>query len=257
MATLALVLQGDVSPPEPPPHVVTTVTGKNADLIAEVTKLYALDGKRVADVTYGRGDFWSKVDTSRFTLLGTDLSIDPTLVAQGSLWAAQAPACLVADFTALPYAAACLDAVAFDPPYQSYPGPQLKLNRTYRNYQTSQGMSHADILRDFYCLGILEAARVLKPGGWLWVKGKDETVSGVPCWSQAEVRQAAERCGFAAIDQFFLLRQGSNAALFARHQTQQHAHKNSSWLWIFKRETTGPLAKRGRPKKGRSIYRSL
>src|SRR5262252_8398105 len=98
MATAPLVLDGDPVPRPPQKPVVTTVTGLNADLLAEVTRLYRLDGLTVADVTYGRGSFWPKVDTSRFTLLGTDLYIDPALVAQGSLWATQAPTLFRADF---------------------------------------------------------------------------------------------------------------------------------------------------------------
>src|SRR5215470_11296174 len=86
MATVPLVLEAD---PSPPPPVVTTVTGDNADLIAEVARLYRLDGLTVADVTYGLGKFWPKVDTSRFRLLGSDLFVHPDLRAQRRAHAAQ------------------------------------------------------------------------------------------------------------------------------------------------------------------------
>jgi hypothetical protein len=246
-----LALAAEAPPPAARRHVLTTVTGTNADLIAEVTRLYTLDGLTVADITYGQGGFWHKVDTSRFTLLGSDLYIDPALVAQGTPWPGQAPVLRHEDFRALSYAAASLDVVVFDPPYMHNPGPNLDMNRLYRNHQTTQGMYHADILRDLYCRGIQEAWRVLKPGRMLWVKGKDEIESSAQCWSHAEVRQAAERCGFVAIDQFKLVTQATITALFADHHTQQHARKNDSWLWIFRHQAPGALAKRGRPTKDR------
>jgi hypothetical protein len=249
MATAPLTLVDDPSPRPAQKHVVTTVTGLNADLLAEVTRLYRLDGLTVADVTYGEGGFWPKVDTSRFTLLGTDLYIDPALVAQGTLWATQAPTLFRADFRALPYAAASIDALFFDPPYMHNPGPHLEMNTRYRNHQTTQGMYHRDILRELYARGIQEAWRVLRPGGLLLCKGQDEIESSRQCWSHAEVRLAAERCGFTAQDQFFLVTRASVTQLKADHHRQYHARRNSSWLWVFIREQTGTLAKRGRPKK--------
>jgi hypothetical protein len=224
--------------------------GTNADLIAEVTKLYRLDGLRVADITYGQGSFWRKVDTSGFTFLASDLFLDPVLTSQGILWSTQYPSFLVADICALPYQPSSINVVVFDPPYLHNAGPNLEMNWLYRNHQTTQGMYHADILRDLYARGIQEAARVLQPDGMLWVKGKDEIESGVQCWSHGEVRLAAERCGFTTQDLFFLTTQASLTQLKAPHHRQYHARKNTSWLWIFLREKSVTFAKRGRPRKG-------
>jgi hypothetical protein len=248
MATLAL--EAD---PSPQKLVVTTVTGDNADLIAEVARLYRLDGLTVADITFGKGNFWPKVDTSRFTLLGTDLFIHPDLRAQRRaqpdqppLWSPPLPTLCVANFCALPYAAGSINIVVFDPPYNHTPGKTRAINARYRNWETSQGMYHRDILRDFYCRGIQEAARVLTPGGLLWLKGQDEIESGRQCWSHAEVRLAAERCGFLPQDQFFLV----TWATQVDDRGQKHARRNHSWLWIFRLAQAAPVAKRGRPKKG-------
>jgi hypothetical protein len=219
-------------------------------LIAEVARLYRLDGLVVLDCTYGRGGFWSKVDTSRFTLLGSDLHIDPTLVAQVPLWSQQVPSFVVADFRCLPFAAGSIDVVVFDPPYMHNPGQGLDMNTRYRNHQTTQGMYHADILRELYCRGIQEAWRVLKAGGLLLCKGKDEIESSKQCWSHPEVRQAAERCGFTTQDQFSLVTRATITTLKAEHHRQYHARRNSSWLWVFQRQTSTPVPKRGRPKKG-------
>jgi hypothetical protein len=168
---------------------------------------------------------------------------------QLALFGGTTPHFLAADFCALPYQEQCLDVVVFDPPYLHNPGGFL-MNDRYRNQQTTKGMYHRDILRDCYCRGLQEAWRVVRPGGTVWVKGKDEIESGQQCWSHAEVRTAAERLGFVAIDQFFLVVQSTLTTLTWEGQKQHHARKNQSWLWVFKRPAPVPVPKRGRPKKG-------
>jgi hypothetical protein len=84
--------------------VYTAIVGRtNAELIAEVARLYLRPGMRVADVTYGRGVFWRKVDTSVLDFHATDLSDG-------------------VDFRNLPYADDSLDLVVLDPPYMHDPG---------------------------------------------------------------------------------------------------------------------------------------
>jgi hypothetical protein len=228
-------------------HVATVVTGGNADLIAEVARLYLPDGARVADVTYGQGVFWRKVDLGRYTLMGSDLQMDAYRRGQLALFGGTTPHFLAADFCALLYQEQCLDVVVFDPPYLHNPGGFL-MNDRYRNQQTTKGMYHRDILRDCYCRGLVEAWRVVRPGGTVWVKGKDEIESGKQCWLHDEVHTAAKRLGFVAIEQFFLVTTGGQ--LPRPTQRQLHALKNQSWLWVFRRPQAGRRATRGRPKKG-------
>jgi hypothetical protein len=239
----------DADRPGPERHVMTAHRGTNADLIPQVARLYLPAGARVADVTYGQGIFWSKVDLRAVTLIGSDAKM-PTILhrTQRPLFADAAPVLLAADFTALPYRAASVDIVVFDPPYQHNPSTR-EMERTYRNLETSRGMYHHDILRDFYCHGLQEAWRVVRPGGLVWVKGKDEIESGTQCWSHAEVRTAAERLAFVALDQFFLVTQCS-ITLLPNGIPQRHARKNQSWLWVFRRPQAVPVPTRGRPKKG-------
>ena len=61
-----------VSPPpweNPAKGVYTSVCGDNSDLMERIAKLYFRPGYRIADVTYGRGVFWRKIDITRILFL--------------------------------------------------------------------------------------------------------------------------------------------------------------------------------------------
>ena len=197
-----------------PNPVGTVVYGGNADLIAKAAKLHITDGAIVADVTYGRGTFWKKTDTTRFELLSSDL-----LTTEQRL-----------DFRNLPYEAASIDVLVLDPPYNHHgrviPGAECR----YRNAATTNGMSHDDIMK-LYQEGMREAIRVLKPGGQLWVKCKDEVESGKQRWSHHEILDMAEKMGMFGRD-FFILVPTSRIST-RRWERQLHARKSHSYLWIF------------------------
>src|SRR6516162_3506546 len=221
------------------PHPVRTLyRGTNADLLVDVARLYIPDGALVADITWGTGVFWRKTARTRFTLFGSDIDPSRIRVAAGTdnpqfaLLTLPAPIFLVADCTHLPYREQSLDVVVVDPPYVHTPGAQFD-TMAYNN-ATTKGMYHREILRDLYCRAILEAARALKPGGLLLVKGKDEVESGRQRWSRDELPRAARRCGFTDQDMFvyeaqtgFPMRHGEGQA------PQQHARKNHSYLFVF------------------------
>jgi len=52
--------------------IYTTHIGTNTDLFPKILKLYLKEGSSIADVTYGKGIFWKKVDKDRYRLLATD-----------------------------------------------------------------------------------------------------------------------------------------------------------------------------------------
>ena len=209
-----------------PRFIETVHHGSNATLIAQVATLYLPDQALVADVTYGKGVFWRKVDTARFTLLASDLCTCP-----------ERPY----DFRALPYAAGSLDVLVLDPPYMHNAGV-MRYDHQYQIGPTVAGLTH-DGLVALYTAGMAEALRVLKPSGaQLWVKCKDEVASGRQRWSHLEVYEQARGLGFAARDLFILV--AASPLLAARWQHQHHARKTHSYLWVF---TVGRPPRPGRP----------
>ena len=204
-----------------PAQVVSIVTGNNADLIAEVARLYIPDGAQVADVTWGKGAFWKKVDTSSFTVQGSDVA--PHIGGYGDI--------VQADFRELPYADESFDVVVLDPPYVHNPGKHMTDAR-YNNAATTTGMSHNDI-RNLYRDGMREAMRVLRPGGRIFVKGKDEIESGKQCWSQTELLLDATSLGLYGKDSFVLVPTSRTA--MGRWTKQLHARKVHSFLWVFEK----------------------
>jgi hypothetical protein len=237
--------------------VRTLYRGTNADLLVDVARLYIPDGALVADVTWGKGIFWQKTDTSRFTLVGSELAEDRIREAAGmtevqwTLFTDQSRRFLVADCTALPYLHQRLDVVVIDPPYMHRPNlHETLVMAQYNNVATTRGMSHRQILRDLYCPAILEAAWVLKPGGLLFVKGKDEIEHGRQCWSRDELPRAATRCGFTEQDFFLYESQTGMANLpWNGEHAQRHARKNHSYLFVFVLTSPPRRLTRGRPRK--------
>lgn len=196
-----------------------TVFGNNAALIDMVARLYVPDGSVVRDVTWGKGAFWKSTDTSRFDLQGSDVA-DHIGGHDGIVRA---------DFRALPDEDESADLVVLDPPYIHNPGKHVTDSR-YNNAATTKGMSHADI-RELYADGMAEALRVLRPGGQLWVKCKDEIESGKQKWSHIEIHDDATGLGFYARDLFVLVPPSKSPQ--SRWSTQRHARKVHSYLWVF------------------------
>lgn len=205
--------------------VLSVVMGNNADLIKHIAPLYIPNGSVVRDVTWGRGAFWTKIDRTAVSVVGSD--IDDRIGGHGDV--------LLADFRQLPDEDASADVVVLDPPYIHNPGVKGKRHTTddrYNNAATTAGMSHNDI-RALYGLGMSEALRVLRPGGRLMCKGKDEIESGRQCWSSRELAADAEDLGFYCKD--FVILVPSSRTPQSRWSTQKHIRKVHSFLWVFEK----------------------
>ena len=199
--------------------------GNNPVAVAQLANFYIKDGMRVADVTFGKGIFWRKTNIFRFKLYPTDLI--PVAPARK------------ADLRRMPYSDASMHVVVLDPPYQANPTPRHVLRQgshnqledRYRNYETTAGMNHDDIL-ELYAEGMQEAKRVLRPNGMLWIKCKDATDKGKQRWISDEIRHIAEGLGFYAKDRCIIVPTSRSYNLqFVKH----HLCKVHSYMWIFER----------------------
>jgi hypothetical protein len=195
-------------------RTLTAYTGTNADLLPHILGLYVKEGSVIADVTYGFGVFWRQVDTSRYTLLASDLM--------------EGLAPVTADFKSLPYEDRSIDALVLDPPYMHDGSTVAKaIDSRYQN-NTKPNTSHESVIR-LYAGGVLEAARVLKKKGIIVVKCQDETESGKQCLSHVELIKLLELFGYQIIDLFILV-QSSTPILQVKEQ--QSARKNHSYALV-------------------------
>lgn len=197
--------------------VFSTVIGNNDTLIKSVMRLYANKGDKIADVTYGKGVFWKGVDIDDYDFWPSD-----KVTREGAKY----------DFRNLPYADDSFDILVFDPPYCHNPGDMI-VDDNYQNKSTTQGMYHTDILA-LYQAGMIEAMRVVKEGGTIWVKCKDEVESGWQRWSHIEIFATARELLLVPKDLFILLPQNNPVI---QHKSQKHSRKNHSFLWVFYKPT--------------------
>lgn len=186
--------------------IYTACIGNNSDLIADVVELYFQEGSKVADVTYGKGVFWRKVDKTKYNIIGSDLKTG-------------------VDFRNLPYEDNSFDHSIIDPPYARI----SNLKGMVDCYNTTRYTTHEDIIQ-LYREGLNELKRITKKGGYILCKCQDEVFGGKQQWSHIEIQDIAEKELFLyAKDLFILVNISRPKPLYQ----QKHARKNHSYLWIF------------------------
>jgi len=193
--------------------IYTCITGQNRTLIPIVLSLYAKDGYKIIDVTYGNGNFWKDVDTNKYDFYHSDLKDG-------------------IDCRNLPYDNSVFDMVVFDPPYMHGSKTPIiqKLDATYNN--NGRGGYGGKYVLELYHDGMKEAQRVLKSGGILLVKCQDQIESGKQNFDHISIYHMALELNFIAEDLFILQNPGKP---YLRHKYQLHARKNHSYLWVFRK----------------------
>jgi DNA methylase len=223
--------------------VVTAYIGSNAEIFPKVLSLHVPDGAVVADVTYGKGAFWSKVPSGKYKVLPTDLKDG-------------------VDCRELPYDEASLDAVVLDPPYMeglfrrdtahmAGSGTHSAFRAHYSDGKAQENQDQPkwhDAVLDLYFKAGLEVKRVLRSYGVLIVKCQDEVSANRQRLTHVEIINEYERNGFYTKDLFIVVR--PNKPGVSRLLVQEHARKNHSYFVVFiKRDPANPHRIR-KPKSG-------
>lgn len=209
--------------------VYTCNQGKNDTLIKNVCELYVKNGYRIADITYGKGVFWKKINVNEYDFYGSDLKPDDRNTPEDYK---KYPEKMLfeTNFLKLPYNDNYFDIVVLDPPYVHNPG-KMFIDKTYNNEKTTKGFYHKDII-NLYINGMKESKRILKNNGLLWVKCQDQIESSKQKWSHIEIFNNAKEIGFYTKDLFILMQEGKP---HIQYIPQQHARRNHSYLWIFQK----------------------
>jgi hypothetical protein len=186
-----------------------------------MTSLYLVPEARIIDVTYGKGVFWQQIPSERYKLITSDL---------------YTPVDVRADFRCLPYPDNSFDAAFLDPPYM-YRSINSNVSAHDAGYNTKQrvedGIYGKEKVHRFFEAGMLEARRVLKSGGYLFVKCMDQIMGGKQQRQHIHIwRFAIEVLGMLDVDLFVLVQKGKP---IMRHKYQLHSRKNQSFCWVFRK----------------------
>lgn len=209
--------------------ILSSQSGENSDLFSQILKLHVSKGAKIADVTFGKGVFWRKINLSDYRLFPTDIKTG-------------------VDCRRLPYAENEMDCVVLDPPYMeglyrsddslAGKGTHEAFQENYSNGERPQKISAKwhDAVLEMYVQAAIEAKRVLRDGGALIVKCQDEVSAGVQRLTHVEIILNLNLLGFYAKDLFVLTR--SNRPGVTRILKQLHARKNHSYFVVFVKGAT-------------------
>jgi hypothetical protein len=221
--------------------VVSAHIGGNENLFPQILALHVPLGAIVADVTWGKGVFWKRVQEGRYVLHASDLQTGT-------------------DCRKLPYTDESHDCVVLDPPYMeglfrrssgqmAGAGKFAAFRSHYSDGQATEegGPKYHAAVTDLYFRAGSEAYRVLRQRGILIVKCQDEVSANQQHLTHIEIINEYEKLGFYTKDLFVVVR--SNRPGMSRLLKQEHARKNHSYFIVFVKLVPGQSR--------RAAYRAL
>jgi len=150
--------------------VLSSSTGTNAPVFRDILRLFVPVGSTVADVTWGKGAFWTLVPDDLYDVKATDVQMG-------------------VDCRDLPYEDGSLDALVLDPPYMeglfradtsqmagagSHAAFRERYSDSKATVQEEGAPKWHDAVLDLYFKAAWEAKRVLRNYGVFIVKCQDE-----------------------------------------------------------------------------------
>lgn len=199
--------------------VYSTEFGTSADVFPKILRLYVKDGSVIADLTYGGGVFWKKVDMSKYHVRPSDPFSSSTIVP-------------LMDARHTEYSDNELDVVVLDPPFGNW-STRPRRDGIKDRYNLDSLMTPKAV-KQFYADAIDEAVRILTRRGILIVKCQDAVDGGKQHWMTELIYIYATRLGFRGEGKINMVPPGKPRI---RHpdRPQQHERKNHSTFWIFRK----------------------
>lgn len=197
-----------------PEAVQSVVTSRdNGSLIATAAQLWIAEGDRVVDVTYGKGNFWTVIRPAG--LVAHDLAIDGV------------------DFRHLPELDASVDVLLFDPPYIAQGGRDTSTIPDFLGrYGLVEVPKTTRELEELIAAGIIEAERVLAPGGRLFVKCMDYVNGGRLVLGRHHVVTTALGLELEQVDEFV---HASGCGPQPPGRRQLHSRRAHTFLCVFRK----------------------
>lgn len=207
----------------------------NAELIADVAKLYLRPDDVVCDLTYGKGIWWQLYRPELF--VAHDLKLDGV------------------NFCQLPEGDGTYSVIGFDPPYVAQGGRKTS---TVPAFTGAYGLDDAprtprELHDKLIAPGLAEAFRVLVPSGICLLKVKDYVSSGKVQWAASIwAHLEAERVGFKVIDRFDHIGDTGPQPLERKRRNRKtgewyiaptewkHAARNMSYLYVLRKPGRRP-----------------
>lgn len=232
--------------------VHSAYVGDNAELFRSILHLHVPLGSKIADVTFGKGVFWKRVDPSAYLVLASDAEPKDGI---GNLFTGAEVRAM--DCRSLDYEDGSLDCVVLDPPYMEgllrATSGHLAGSGTHSAFRSSYSSGQAQIengspkwheaVIQLYLGAGVEAFRVLKEGGKLIVKCQDEVSANKQWLTHVEIITGYEKLGFYTKDLFVLIR--PNKPVVARLLKQVHARKSHSYFLVFEKSKVRVKNNRG------------
>ena len=209
--------------------VFSAYVRNNEEIFPLILSLYVPIGSEIADVTYGKGVFWKKVNPSDYNLHFTDIKTG-------------------VDCRNLPYENCSMDCVVIDPPYLEgfyrRNSDHLAGNGTFSSFreaysdgsiyeQKKDTPKYHDAVLDMYYSAGCEAVRVLKSKGIMIVKCQDEVSANKQHLTHVEIINEYTKHGLTIEDLFVMIR--NNRPSISTLKKQVHARKNHSYFLVFRK----------------------
>jgi hypothetical protein len=204
--------------------ILSSYNEENDVVFEQILALHIPLHSTVADVTYGKGVFWRRIDLSNYKLLATDLKTGT-------------------DCRHLPYENDSLDCVVLDPPYMeglfrqdasfAGGGSHSAFKDNYSNGVRPPKLERKwhDAVVELYVQASIEAKRVLKKNGIFIVKCQDEVSANTQRLTHIEIVMNLQLLNFYCKDLFVVTRR--NKPGVTRVLKQTHARKNHSYFLVF------------------------